>query len=723
MFKSPKMLTDRSPSPQRGENGTRALSMHTAPIIEPPQRRGGITINHGTGNLSIRSDSSPTNHHVSRRQVLDWEIEEVLKPGRPQFETATWLYQMTLARNLRANEDDSPASEEPSTRNDDRTISLKHLASANPEPSSLKKLPSPQRLSETSVLTVARRAVGNWTFLEPIEVLLDEADNDEGDLTGDSRAEDDDTGDVSSTASSRESSVESDDDHSTDDDDEDDQWDLIDNHEIQPSSSGPVRRPPPQVTVNNYSSEEYTTDSSGSSRHRKARRLRQRRSAPKSPLPLGHAITVNNPFYSHNTPIDIPQVTSLRSEFAHPPPSPPPPPPPPKIAPQSPHASNDETMLNKLETLLLGHQNEQAKQEAKAQKAAENAKFDRLEAILISQQEARCAKEKAKQKAAAELAAKKSELRKKDEEDTLARLERLMISQRQEQLEREAAAEAARKAEAGAADLMALRVSKEKEAADALIDAANQARKESEKKAAEEAEKVRKAHERALSEAQRAVRDLEDMIEEERRLREKAETVEDERSAIEKVRLAATKLVDNVYGKEEKKWYMTANGPACIDTSDGCFARQILSKAQQEEVHAKEDETIVFRPDATSLDLESQEDGASEIANHPESTDIVHSPAKYHVIFPAGTKQTALQDNDMLTSLQREGIESLFELDTLQLRKIVRDTALDPRREQSDIFIPSSLLWQRLPAHGQSELYQSLCKSGWKPTYLRSSGK
>jgi hypothetical protein len=389
-------------------------------------------------------------------------------------------------------------------------------------------------------------------------------------------------------------------------------------------------------------------------------------------------------------------------------------------------------MLYKLEKLLLGKAEKEEKAAEALRQAAENAGFDRLEAILIAQQEAEIEKDKAEQKAAAENAAQIAEMRKMIREDKLIRIKELILSQREEQLEREAAAEAARNADSEAAKLVALKAHQEKEALSALLGAAMEARKEAETEAAEQAEqadKVRKAHEGALSEAQRAVRDMESLFEEERQLREKVETVEDERSAIEKARLAENNLVDMVYGKEEKKWYMTAKGPACIDTSDGCFARQILNKAQQEEREAEKDEMIIFSLDATPIDLEYQQDSASDTANGSRSVDMIHSPNKYHLIFPAGTKQTVLQDNEMLIALQREGVESLFEMDTLQLKDT---TPSDPfnshhdttvTRSNSEIFISSSLLWQRLPADGQSELYQSLCKSGWKPTYLRSSGK
>jgi hypothetical protein len=371
-----------------------------------------------------------------------------------------------------------------------------------------------------------------------------------------------------------------------------------------------------------------------------------------------------------------------------------------------------------LETLLVDQPDVRMKQDAETQKAAENAKFDRLESTLVAQQEAQIEKEQAVKKAAAEHAAQNAKIKKMYREDKLARLEELILAQKEEQLAREAAVEAARKAEAEAAELVAIKARQEKEAADVLLDAADQAREETEKTAAEEMQKVQKAHEKALLEAQKTVEDMEDMIQEERRLREDAERMDVEHSVADKLRLATTDLIDTMYGREEKKWYMTTNGPVCIDTSDGSFPRQLLSRTQQEE-----EETDGYRTTISSLEMNLLDLDEGEVAKVPEPAETLQSPEKLHIIFPPGTKQSTLQDNDMLTALQSSGIESLIELDTLQLRNNItyHDTQKD--RGQGDTFIPASLLWQRLPAHGQSELYQSLCKSGWKPTYLRSSGK
>jgi hypothetical protein len=97
--------------------------------------------------------------------------------------------------------------------------------------------------------------------------------------------------------------------------------------------------------------------------------------------------------------------------------------------PPDPPESQENHVLRKLEMLLLGKQEE---------KRAEDAKFSRLEQLLIEQQQARIEREAYKRKA--------------PEEDKFEKLEKLFIAQREEQILREAAVEAARKAEKAEAD-------------------------------------------------------------------------------------------------------------------------------------------------------------------------------------------------------------------------------------------------------------------------------
>ena len=163
-------------------------------------------------------------------------------------------------------------------------------------------------------------------------------------------------------------------------------------------------------------------------------------------------------------------------------------------------------MLSKLERLLIH------KQEVE-EKKAEDAKFSRLEALLVEQQQARIEKEAAKQRAANEAAMQAAEAKKKGDEDKLAKLEQLILAQKEEQLKREAAVEAARAADKAEADAKVAKEAAEKaaqaEAAAKLLEAAKAAREEAEAKAAKEAEETKAAHDKALAEAKAAQEEIE----------------------------------------------------------------------------------------------------------------------------------------------------------------------------------------------------------------------
>jgi hypothetical protein len=126
------------------------------------------------------------------------------------------------------------------------------------------------------------------------------------------------------------------------------------------------------------------------------------------------------------------------------------------------------------------------------EKKVEDAKFSRLEQLLIEQQEARAEKEQAKAAAAAKAAQEAAEKKKKGTEEKLVTLEKLIIAQKEEQLKREAAAEAKAAAEKAETEAKAAKEAQEKEAheeaAAVLLEAARKAREETQAKAWEEFE-------------------------------------------------------------------------------------------------------------------------------------------------------------------------------------------------------------------------------------------
>ncbi|EAT88644.2 hypothetical protein SNOG_03439 [Parastagonospora nodorum SN15] len=180
-----------------------------------------------------------------------------------------------------------------------------------------------------------------------------------------------------------------------------------------------------------------------------------------------------------------------------------PPQPPPIPSPPAVDTAKEDGMLSKLEKLLLQKEEDEKNKAEEERKAAENAKFDRLEKILLSQQEAKIEKEKLKAKAAEDAKKAAAEAKKKGDEDKLEKLEKLILAQKDEQLKREAALEAQRAADKKEKDEEAAKVAAEKQAAAEkakyMLDAAKARRK-----AAAEAEEIKKAHEKAAEEAKQA---------------------------------------------------------------------------------------------------------------------------------------------------------------------------------------------------------------------------
>lgn len=93
---------------------------------------------------------------------------------------------------------------------------------------------------------------------------------------------------------------------------------------------------------------------------------------------------------------------------------------------------DEDSILKKLENLLTSKEDAEKEAAEKARRDAELAKFDRLENLLISQQEAKIEKEKAKKEAAEKL---KAEM----EESQMDRVEKLIMAQQEAKAEIEKA--------------------------------------------------------------------------------------------------------------------------------------------------------------------------------------------------------------------------------------------------------------------------------------------
>lgn len=290
----------------------------------------------------------------------------------------------------------------------------------------------------------------------------------------------------------------------------------------------------------------------------------------------------------------------------------------------------------------------------------------------------------------------------------------MILEQKADQLRREADAAAQQAAEREANDAMARKIAEEKEAnaelARRLQEVAQRAREETEDRAARELAQERKmrmkAEEMALA------------------LRQPPPSESGSDSIItEDLRSVSRTLINMIYGEEpEAKWYQTANGPKRVDISDGYFARKAL-----EDIQHKPRSSVESVDGCYPADEKQHEREFSDAA-----TDLISNSGKHHLVFSTSANGNSTECNSMMATLRGEGFETLFEIESAQtiskmfsrgkaLSEIsigdFRDSTIERclERIDNDTLVDSSLLWQKLPRHGQSELYLSLCKTRGSP--------
>jgi hypothetical protein len=96
--------------------------------------------------------------------------------------------------------------------------------------------------------------------------------------------------------------------------------------------------------------------------------------------------------------------------------------------------------------------------------------------------------------------------------------------------------------------------------------------------------------------------------------------------------------------------------------------------------------------------------------------DAEAEPTQYHLLFPCSTKTRQLED--LQESLEERGIQIYTEIKPTPTMNV---EAVEVEKKLRKTYVPSSLTWEPSPWHGQSELFDAICKSGWKPLYMRGS--
>ncbi|CAI6342028.1 unnamed protein product [Periconia digitata] len=295
------------------------------------------------------------------------------------------------------------------------------------------------------------------------------------------------------------------------------------------------------------------------------------------PPPVGYPPPIMSGPPSPSPTAVPPQPATSKPEV---PPAPPPqwnsPPPPP------PHPA-DNSILEKLEELLRS-------KEEQDRKSAENAKFSRLEELLIQQERARVEKDVAKRKAAEEAANAAAMAKKNGDEMKLDELEKLILGQKDEQLKREAMFEAALKAERADYDAklqkQAADMKGSAEAAAKLLEAAKRAREETEARSAEELESSRHMYENQLKEEKELREELEDKYEtrllEEDRISKKKVTIG--KMNEERLRDISVLLIGklNRYKiQSRKRTFLTLDGKSSITVGEAHSPSQELELLEE----------------------------------------------------------------------------------------------------------------------------------------------
>ncbi|KAJ4311238.1 hypothetical protein N0V94_008045 [Neodidymelliopsis sp. IMI 364377] len=692
--------------------------------------------------LALPEVLSSTRSEMQLQQSVAQKATEAMEPSDSQFETAHWLYCLTLADHGNSMEDlpqdDVNQDDTTNTNELDWSNELHAMRSGLRQSNSPARIPSPQRLYDISISSTAWRLTHTWTFLQQADVSFEDyATKAQGlvDSAEVGQSDHDTDFDSSRRERPRRRFALPDYNHALE------TGTLLESTTQLPQSSKKLSSnslenaadgdPPSKPTTQSRlppSKQAYTEDfhsekifdyaanppssakkapptptplpahhDSGAKPHGadddRFRPRDKRRSKPRGQQPSKQqSYTESQSSMDEQDP--LPPHFPYTNPFTYPYPSypyPPPPPPPPP-----PGATKEEAAIEKLNELLLRKLDEDSKLRAETERAAEMAKFDRLESLLIAQQEAQIAREKAELKAAQDAAVQESKLGKKSVEDKLAKLEMLILTQKEEQLNREAATEAERKASTEAANTKELMIKEERKAAAEasilLLDAATKAREEAEKEATRQAYEMECAHEKAIAEAKAAIEEAERSLQEERKLRKEAEKRAKKLAAPpppppppppeepfvpppssfdtssyssfgdEEIEQARSSLIDVLYGKENKKWYMTASGPSLLDISDGYFARKAISNTHNE------DEDDLTSGDRNVSDVDGRTGSIKDCANAKRAgsaalMELLTAPKRYHLIFPTGYQKYTCESSSLTSALELEGTNTMFEID------------------------------------------------------------
>ena len=378
----------------------------------------------------------------------------------------------------------------------------------------------------------------------------------------------------------------------------------------------------------------------------------------------------------------------------------------------------EDAVLSKLEKLLLCRENE-----TEHKTAVTDARFARLEHLLTSNAEAGAQLETENANAITEEQVKQMQHARKIDEQRLEQLEGFIVEQREEQRKMETkwreertmmdlkAAEQAQEArELVAKEIAAAQAAKE--AAEASLrfaqsEADKRAREEAAIKVAEEKKKMEDAHKEQLQRYEELLRAVKE---------QQSGPEQNNQGTVRRTRISeGNRSIDvTEYTADKRGSSSLLSIPQSGYVQDGHFRSDGYLERHGGYARSRPGRRDSFHSSVASL---------HSLRKSPERTDSSSTSNKPQqlIVFPAKANKNSPAISALQSSLAESGVDFTFEdVESSSYGQLMPYERAGFSEEQ---VVYSTILWEPCRLSLGSELLLSLRRSGWKPTYSRTSRK
>jgi hypothetical protein len=389
---------------------------------------------------------------------------------------------------------------------------------------------------------------------------------------------------------------------------------------------------------------------------------------------------------------------------------------------------NEEVIFSKLETVLLGRP-------ISDENKVSDSNFSRLESLIMSQLDAQRLTDDRKETEGS-LAL---ELIEATENEKLNRLEKLLIEQGEDQVRRQAESVAIRRAETAEWETKVAKEAKEarelseqqiatamaaKRSAEEMLryvkeQAAERAREQAEAKAAEEQAEAAEERRKTEEDFKRRIETYEEKLAELTGGWQEQSTVKDYNST--PVPLRTTRIIEggrqievSEFSKERLEPFIdiTSQIMPMNWTQAGLLNPNSLASRNQTRPHLEHTHN-------SSLNAISDMNGSSKYSATASAQSLGETqPSQSVILLPSQLDRSSTKMSEMQTSLESCGVLTTFDaMDRGVNNALVQSEARNPDLIRNTIF------WEPPLLSLGSELLGSLRVKGWKPFYIRKSGR